>query len=221
MTSFVIADTLLVVVVVVVASALANHSEAASLWLVRQDRATINSGSPPSCGANFCSDQWLHRPRWVGWPVRYLDIYLFCVYECSLRGVVMWYIHFGPWSLRSSVTSVLIPKCTSISVFSQFGPRSFRSWGPKWLSQFGLLLSHFGPVMLWSCRRHPTPLCIDFFLPYWHINADNVPSKHSDVWPRWYSSTTRRRQLPTSSRRRCQWDWGTYLTRSHGSVRVL
>jgi len=39
-------------------------------------------------------------------------------------GVV--YIHFGPWSLRSSVTSVLDPKCTSISVFSQFGPRSFR-----------------------------------------------------------------------------------------------
>jgi len=58
------------------------------------------------------------------------------------------YIHFGPWSLRSSVTSVLGLKCTSISVFSQFGPRSFRSLGPKWLSQFGLLLSHFGPVML-------------------------------------------------------------------------
>ena len=59
---------------------LTNHSEASSLWLVRQDRATINSGSPPSCGANFCSDRWLHRPRWVGWPVRYLDIYLFYVY---------------------------------------------------------------------------------------------------------------------------------------------
>ena len=41
------------------------------------------------------------------------------------------YIHFGPWSLRSSVTSVLRPKFTSISVFSQFGPRSFRSLGPK------------------------------------------------------------------------------------------
>ena len=38
--------------------------------MVKQDRATINSGSPPSCGANFCSDRWLHRPRWVGWPVR-------------------------------------------------------------------------------------------------------------------------------------------------------
>ena len=57
-----------------------NHSEAASLWLVRQDRATVNSGSPPSCGANFCSDRWLHRPRWVGWLVRYPDIYLFYVY---------------------------------------------------------------------------------------------------------------------------------------------
>ena len=49
---------------------LTKHSEAASLWLVRYDRATINSGSPPSCGENFCSDRWLHRPRRVGWPVR-------------------------------------------------------------------------------------------------------------------------------------------------------
>jgi len=48
-----------------------NHGEAASLWLVRQDRATINLGS----------DRWLHHPRWVGWLVRYLDIYLFYVYE--------------------------------------------------------------------------------------------------------------------------------------------
>ena len=37
------------------------------------------------------------------------------------------YIHFGPWSFRSLVTSVLGPICTSISVLSQFGPRSFRS----------------------------------------------------------------------------------------------
>jgi len=65
------------------------------------------------------------------------------------RLCVIWvYIHFGPWSLRSSVTSVLGPKCTSISGFSQFRFRSFRSWGPKWLSQFGLLRSHYGPVML-------------------------------------------------------------------------
>jgi len=28
----------------------------------------------------FGSDRWLHRPRWVGWLVRYLDIYLFYVY---------------------------------------------------------------------------------------------------------------------------------------------
>ena len=75
MTSFVIADT-----ACCCCFGLTNHSEAASLWLVRQDRATINSGSPPSCSANFCSDRWLHRPRWVGWPVRYLDIYLFYVY---------------------------------------------------------------------------------------------------------------------------------------------
>jgi len=29
---------------------------------------------------SFGSDRWLHRPRWVGWLVRYLDIYLFYVY---------------------------------------------------------------------------------------------------------------------------------------------
>ena len=56
------------------------------------------------------------RPRSEGWPHHRLTL---------------GYIHFGPWSLRSSVTSVLGPKCTSISVFSQFGPRSFRSLGPK------------------------------------------------------------------------------------------
>ena len=69
-----------------------NHSEAASLWLVRQDRATINSGSPPSWGANFCSDRWLHRPRWVGCLVRYLDIYLFYVSgrDCSHKCPVNW-----------------------------------------------------------------------------------------------------------------------------------
>jgi len=49
-----------------------NHGRLASLWLVRQDRATINSGSLPSCGTLFW--QW---SRWVGWLVRYLDIYLF------------------------------------------------------------------------------------------------------------------------------------------------
>ena len=28
----------------------------------------------------FGNDRWLHRPRWVGWQVRYLDIYLVYVY---------------------------------------------------------------------------------------------------------------------------------------------
>ena len=36
-------------------------------------------------------------------------------------------IHFGPWSLRSSVISVLGPICTSISVLGHFGPQSLRS----------------------------------------------------------------------------------------------
>ena len=56
--------------------------------MVRQDRATINSGSPPSCGANFGSDRWLHGPRWVGWLVRHLDIYLFYVYDFDHDGIL-------------------------------------------------------------------------------------------------------------------------------------
>ena len=28
------------------------------------------------------SDRWLHRPRWVGWLVRYLDIF---IYSMSMR----------------------------------------------------------------------------------------------------------------------------------------
>jgi len=31
------------------------------------------------------SDWWLHHPRWVGWLVRYLDIYLFCVYVPAIH----------------------------------------------------------------------------------------------------------------------------------------
>jgi len=73
MTSFVIADT--ACCCCCCCFGLTNHSEAASLWLVKQDRATIYSGSPPSSGANFCSDRWLHRPRWVGWPVRPLWVW--------------------------------------------------------------------------------------------------------------------------------------------------
>ena len=43
-----------------------NHSEAASLWLVRQDRATINSVSPPSCDVTFW--QWsMASPSKNGW----------------------------------------------------------------------------------------------------------------------------------------------------------
>ena len=56
-----------------------NHSEASS-WLVRQDRATINWAVRHLAAHHFCSDRWLQRPRWVGWLVRYLDIYLFYVY---------------------------------------------------------------------------------------------------------------------------------------------
>ena len=59
-----------------------NHGRLALLWLVRQDRATINSGSPPSCDVTFWQWSVASPPRWVGWLVRYLDIYLFFV--CDL-----------------------------------------------------------------------------------------------------------------------------------------
>ena len=36
------------------------------------------------------SDRWLHRPRWVGWLVRYLDIYLFYVCDPDLSsGIIL------------------------------------------------------------------------------------------------------------------------------------
>jgi len=41
---------------------------------------------------------------------------------CDLT-VCQLYIHFGLWSLRSLVTSILGPKCTSISVLGHFGPQ--------------------------------------------------------------------------------------------------
>jgi len=36
----------------------------------------------------FGSDRWLHRPRWVGWLVRYLDIHLFSVYESAIERIL-------------------------------------------------------------------------------------------------------------------------------------
>ena len=52
-----------------------NHSEAASLWLVRQDRTTINSGSPPSCGATFWQRS-VASPSEMGWLASKVSRYL-------------------------------------------------------------------------------------------------------------------------------------------------
>jgi len=52
-----------------------NHGRLASLWLVRQDQATINSGSPPSCGAPFW--QWsVASPSEMGWLASKVSRYL-------------------------------------------------------------------------------------------------------------------------------------------------
>ena len=66
-----------------------NHSEAASLWLVTQDRATINSGSPPSCGVTFWQ-RLVASPSEIGWLAskvsRYLSILcLWCKHRTELR----------------------------------------------------------------------------------------------------------------------------------------
>ena len=58
-----------------------NHSEAASLWLVRQDWSTINSGSPPSCDVTFW--QWsVASPSEMDWLAskvsRYLSVLCLC-----------------------------------------------------------------------------------------------------------------------------------------------
>ena len=43
-----------------------------------------NPGSPTSCDSDFGDNRWLRLPSELfDWPVRYLDIYLFCIY-CSL-----------------------------------------------------------------------------------------------------------------------------------------
>ena len=57
-----------------------NHSEAVSLWLVRQDWANNNSGSPPSCADPFCQWSVAMPSELFDWQVRYLDIYLFYAY---------------------------------------------------------------------------------------------------------------------------------------------
>jgi len=64
-----------------------NHSEAASLWLVGQDRATINSGSPPSCGTPFW--QWsVASPSEIGWLASKVSRYLSIL---CLWGRLMWH----------------------------------------------------------------------------------------------------------------------------------
>jgi len=63
-----------------------NHSEATSLWLVRQDRAAINSGSLPSCGAPFWQRS-VASPSEIGWLAskvsRYLSILCLWSYVSS------------------------------------------------------------------------------------------------------------------------------------------
>jgi len=56
------------------------HGRLASLWLVRQDLANSNSGSPPSCGLPFWQWSVASPCEMFVWQVRYLDIYLFYVY---------------------------------------------------------------------------------------------------------------------------------------------
>ena len=86
-----------------------NHSEAASLRLVRQDWATINSGSPPSCGAPFW--QWsVASPCELGWLAskvsRYLSILCLwvapsgsevCRVLCRYQSSVCWSTSCRSW----------------------------------------------------------------------------------------------------------------------------
>ena len=67
MTSLVISDHVLL--------RITNHGRVASLWLVRQDRATINSGSPPSCDVTFWP--WsVASPSEMGWLASKVSRYL-------------------------------------------------------------------------------------------------------------------------------------------------
>jgi len=70
------------------------------------------------------------------------------------------YIHFGPWSLRSLVTSVLSHFGPTTEVHIHFGPWSVRS--SLGHSHFGPLLSHFGPEMgNWTFC--PQTFCLSLF----------------------------------------------------------
>ena len=71
-----------------------NHGRLALLWLVRQDRATINSGSPPSCDVTFW--QWsvasLSEMGWLANKVsRYLSVLCLCPIPCE-----QWVIYVLP-----------------------------------------------------------------------------------------------------------------------------
>jgi len=63
-----------------------NHGRLASLWLVRQDRATINSGSPPSCDVT-CWQSSVASPSEMCWLAskvsRYLSILCLCLLATS------------------------------------------------------------------------------------------------------------------------------------------
>ena len=73
-----------------------NHSEAASLWLDKQDWANNKSGSPPSCADPFC--HFGSPSELFDWQVRYLDIYLFYVYDFTWKDL--------PWCTRHLFSSM-------------------------------------------------------------------------------------------------------------------
>jgi len=96
-----------------------NHSEAPSLWLVRQDVATINSGSQPSCDVTYW--QWsVASPSEMGWLAskvsRYLSI--LCLWS-HLSTAVCWDIDWqlGCWTPQQHGTE-LTSKCEQHHVVS-------------------------------------------------------------------------------------------------------
>jgi len=62
-----------------------NHGQLASLWLVGRIGLLLTRSVHHLAEHPFGSDRWLHHPRWVGWLVRYLDVYLFYVYVCYYK----------------------------------------------------------------------------------------------------------------------------------------
>ena len=135
--------------------------------MVRQDPATINSGSPPSCGANFCSDRWLHRYQGMyriynllGWLAskvsRYLSILCLCLLplfiwrNCGISTVSEFWQYSRYSAILTSLCRTLLFDGLLIALKCRNSTRKTGSWQRgQWLNSTGGALT-----ALYPCESH-------------------------------------------------------------------